>query len=650
MNTKIKNQPGCWVLEAILGLLLLLGSSERLFAAAAPMVLQVNVSEAIALPVSKVTKLAIADPAVADVVALSENEVSVIGKQAGITTLTICYAATKPTEVYRVEVSNAGNGIVAAGIRTLLAEPGIDVREVGNAVVLDGQVQDELQLHRAVQLAEACAGASTTNKVKVVNLLEVKNPRQISVRIRVAEVLSSAVKKLGLRWFGPAGEVQYAMSFNAIDNLVNQVTHGFIQPASASPNATPGAIGDAATPSLDVVLQMFLDHDCAKLLSEPTLLTQSGNEASFLVGQEYPIVQVLPNSVTVEYKKIGVIVKIKPTADSKNRITTTIHAEVSQIASVLSQGSVSVPIIGTKTTDTMLQVDDGQTIVIGGLLENNLTRDELRKLPWLADIPLFGHLFRYKDREQTQHEVLFFMTPTVVKDMAAATVGASHTPIMNQWNGSKGTEKVLELPDGERIVTIEDAAELRLNQKHVVRLEARPSNIEGRGEITIHDLVRNSLRMRPDRIVVGEVRGREALDMLQAMNTGHEGSISTIHANTSRDALARLETMVMMTGMELPSRAIREQIASAVHLLVHVGRMNDGSRKVINVSEIQGLEGNVVVLQDLFTFHQNGIGDGGKVLGHLLPTGMVPKFLDWFASQGISLPLEIFAQPKNEKG
>jgi pilus assembly protein CpaF len=198
------------------------------------------------------------------------------------------------------------------------------------------------------------------------------------------------------------------------------------------------------------------------------------------------------------------------------------------------------------------------------------------------------------------------------------------------------------IPEGERIVTIEDAAELKLHQSHVVRLESRPPNIEGKGEVKIRDLVRNSLRMRPDRIIVGEVRGGEALDMLQAMNTGHEGSISTVHSNSPRDALSRLETMVMMSGMDLPSRAIREQVASAIHIIIQIGRLSDGSRKVVSVSEVQGMEGNVIVLQDLFTYQQKGVGEGGKVLGTMQATGMVPKFLDRFNSAGVHLPTEVF--------
>jgi len=244
---------------------------------------------------------------------------------------------------------------------------------------------------------------------------------------------------------------------------------------------------------------------------------------------------------------------------------------------------------------------------------------------------------------------------TLTQGVASFLAGCVKAKLNILISGGTGSGKTTLLnvlssfiPAGERVITIEDAAELRLSQPHVVRLESRPPNIEGRGEITIRDLVRNSLRMRPDRIVVGEVRGGEALDMLQAMNTGHEGSISTIHANSPRDALARMETMVMMAGMELPSRAIREQMASAIHMLVHVSRLTDGSRKVVNVSEIHGMENNVIVLQDLFVFRQKGIGEGGKVLGQIYPTGMIPKFMDIFHSRGIHLPREIFSMPSQE--
>jgi pilus assembly protein CpaF len=200
------------------------------------------------------------------------------------------------------------------------------------------------------------------------------------------------------------------------------------------------------------------------------------------------------------------------------------------------------------------------------------------------------------------------------------------------------------IPDDERIVTIEDAAELQLRQEHVVTLESRPANIEGKGAIPIRELVRNALRMRPDRIVVGECRAAEALDMLQAMNTGHDGSMSTGHANSPRDMLSRLETMVMMTGMELPLRAIREQIASAVDLIVHQSRLKDGTRRITNITEVQGMEGDVVVMQDIFIFEQTGVIDG-KIQGRLRPTGIRPKFSEKFEASGIHLPPNTFGTP-----
>jgi pilus assembly protein CpaF len=212
-------------------------------------------------------------------------------------------------------------------------------------------------------------------------------------------------------------------------------------------------------------------------------------------------------------------------------------------------------------------------------------------------------------------------------------------------SGGTGTGKTTMLnvlssfiPESDRIVTIEDAVELQLQQRHVVRLESRPPNIEGKGAITIRDLVRNSLRMRPDRIIVGEVRGGESLDMLQAMNTGHDGSLSTVHANSPRDAIARLETLVLMAGMDLPLRAIREQASSAVDLIVQVTRLRDGSRRITHVTEVQGMEGDVVTLQDVFLFdYSAGLDPQGRFLGKAIPTGIRPRFLDRFAELGIQV-------------
>ena len=197
------------------------------------------------------------------------------------------------------------------------------------------------------------------------------------------------------------------------------------------------------------------------------------------------------------------------------------------------------------------------------------------------------------------------------------------------------------IPGDERIITIENAAELQLRQEHVVTLESRPPNIEGRGEITIRDLVINSLRMRPERIIVGECRGGETLDMLQAMNTGHDGSMTTAHANSPRDAIARVETMCLMAGMELPVRAIREQVASAMDLICHQERMRDGTRKIVSITEVSGMEGDVITMTDIFVFEQTGI-ENGKIIGRLRPTGLRPKFMDKIETAGINLPPSIF--------
>ena len=212
-------------------------------------------------------------------------------------------------------------------------------------------------------------------------------------------------------------------------------------------------------------------------------------------------------------------------------------------------------------------------------------------------------------------------------------------------SGKTTTLNVLSgfVPSDERIVTVEDAAELQLHQDHVVRLESRPANVEGRGAVTTRDLVRNALRMRPDRIVVGEVRDGAALDMLQAMNTGHDGSLTTLHANTPRDALARLETMVLMAGMDLPIRAIREQVASAVHLIIQVSRLKDGSRKITHITEIVGMESEIITLQDLFLFDfRAGTDERGRFRGTLQPTGLRPRFLENLEAHGVTLPQEIF--------
>ncbi|MFP4686472.1 MAG: CpaF family protein [bacterium] len=263
---------------------------------------------------------------------------------------------------------------------------------------------------------------------------------------------------------------------------------------------------------------------------------------------------------------------------------------------------------------------EGPTVTIRKFAEDPLTVEDLIK---------FGSLSRQ------MADFLNGCVDAALNIIVSGGTGSGKTTTLNCLSSF--------IPSDDRIVTIEDSAELQLQQEHVVRLETRPPNIEGTGEVTMRDLVKNSLRMRPDRIIVGECRGGEALDMLQAMNTGHDGSLTTVHANNPREAISRLETLVMMAGMDLPQRAIREQISSAVDLVVQQSRLRDGSRKVISIAEIQGMEQDTVLLSEIFTFEQEGMVDN-KIVGKLKPTGVRPSFFKRFKEEGIELPKDLFVE------
>jgi pilus assembly protein CpaF len=257
-----------------------------------------------------------------------------------------------------------------------------------------------------------------------------------------------------------------------------------------------------------------------------------------------------------------------------------------------------------------------------------------------------------KEKLQVQQLVEFgSLTPQMAEFLRVCVVsrlnivisggtGAGKTTLLNVLSGF--------IPEQERIITIEDAAELQLQQEHVVRLETKVANIEGRGAVSTRELVRNSLRMRPDRIVIGECRAGEALDMLQAMNTGHDGSLTTIHANSPRDALARLETLVLMAGVELPVKSIRQQVSAAIDLIVQESRLKDGARKLTAITEVAGMEGETIVLTDIFRFEQTGVSSEGKVIGQLKPTGIRPLFMPRIEAAGFKLPAEIFGANLND--
>ena len=392
--------------------------------AAEPPVIQVGVGMAVPYPTESGTKIAIADPAIVDITTLSESQVSIIGKKLGVTTLTVL-RPDGSTTVVRVEVINDAAAFI---IRQMVGMPDLVVRSVGDSLVLDGRVDNELQMQRAVQIAGAY-------KDKVINLIEVTSPRQVRIRTRVAEVSTTALKQLGIEYFGPNGQVQYG--YGRVDFSEGpggqSAAHGFLNSAVQSFTAGTIPIGVEAT------LHLLIQNNKARVLSEPTLVTLSGKEASFLSGGEMPIVQQLQNTFTVEFKQFGVLMKIKPTVDSERNINTHISTEVSDVnPNITIQG---VPSFSTRRAETDVQVKDGQTIFIGGLLSHNVT-DQLRKFPWLADIPVLGLLFRSKDFQASRSELLIFVTPEVIKDVDAEAAMAVQTQAMRDWNNEAGRDEL----------------------------------------------------------------------------------------------------------------------------------------------------------------------------------------------------------------
>jgi pilus assembly protein CpaF len=332
------------------------------------------------------------------------------------------------------------------------------------------------------------------------------------------------------------------------------------------------------------------------------------------------------NPSTIYVEKFGKLIRTGKTFLDENHLMRIIDKVVSRIGRRVDEASPYV--------DARLPDGSRVNIIISPLVLNGPTMT-IRKFS--ADPFTIEDLIQMGTCSKKTADFLKGCVKGRINILVSGGTGTGKTTMLNVLSSF--------ISNDERIVTIEDAAELQLNQQHVIRLESRPPNIEGKGAVYIRDLVRNALRMRPDRIVVGEVRGGEALDMLQAMNTGHDGSISTVHANTPRDVLSRLETMVLMAGVDLPVRAIREQVASAINLIVQLSRMKDGSRKIIKVVEVQGMEGEIITLQDIFVYDYSlGIDEKGKYKGAIKPTGLRPKFISRLNDYGIELPNSIFME------
>jgi pilus assembly protein CpaF len=319
------------------------------------------------------------------------------------------------------------------------------------------------------------------------------------------------------------------------------------------------------------------------------------------------------------------------------------HGKIEKVPVTFESNSHVMRIVDRIVSPLGRRVDEGQPFVDARLMDGSRVNIII---PPLALIGPIITIRKFAKKPFTLDELVKRGSFTAeYVEFAKACVQAKLNIVISGGTGSGKTTQLNMLsgfiPDGERILTIENAAELQLRQEHVIGLESRPPNIEGRGEVSMRDLVVNSLRMRPDRIIVGECRSGEALDMLQAMNTGHEGSMTTVHANSPRDAVHRLETMVLMAGVELPLRAIREQIAGAIDLIIQIARMRDGTRKIVEVTEVQGMEGEVIVTQEVFKFENAGVKDG-KILGKLKPTGIRPKFMEKIEAANIFLPPQIF--------
>jgi len=380
----------------------------------------------------------------------------------------------------------------------------------------------------------------------------------------------------------------------------------------------------------EIALQIIVEESAPLSVKQRTVIIQRIEDEVMGLGPLEPLLadktisDILVNGAKSVYiERHGKLEKTNVTFNDNAHLLNTIDRIVSAVGRRIDESS---PMVDARLSDGSrvnaiippLAID-GPSVSIRRFAVELLSADDLISLGTIS---------------AEMAKVLEVIVKARLNVLISGGTGSGKTTTLNILSGF--------IPEDERVVTIEDSAELQLQQPHVVRLETRPPNIEGRGEVTSRDLVRNSLRMRPERIIVGEVRGAEALDMLQAMNTGHDGSLTTIHANTPRDALGRVENMVSMTGISFPVKALRAQIAAAINIVIQVSRLEDGSRKLVSIQEINGMEGDIITMSELFTFDRSSIDEEGKVIGKIKATGVVPAFYKGLAPRGIDLPIETF--------
>ena len=583
---------------------------------------------------------------------VENRQIVLLGQGAGETTVHLWMKDGSETS-FRVNIHSEDIERIRKEVQTLMQDhPEIQVRALGNKVLLEG-------VYRVAGVA-ARVRSVLTKYPDVLNLVQddlpavkpIRMDPMIHLDLRVVEVRKRALDQLGIKWANSAEGPMFATSVLGYSNApwAAQSKPGY--PAVNTNRPAVGYLGLAS--QITSALQFLEQSGDSWTLAEPRLSCKSGGKSKFVAGGEIPIpVSMGLGQTSVVYKQYGVVIEFNPVSDAEGNIESSIEVEVSEPDPRNSnQGFVAftsdqtvLGIIERIVAPVGRRIDESSPMVDARL------KDGSRVNAVIPPLALKGPsltIRKFSKRKLGAEDLLKFASasPEMI-DFLRVCVKHNKNIIISGGTGSGKTTllNILSnfIPEGDRIVSIEDAAELQLHHPNLVSMESRPANLEGKGQITIRELVKNALRMRPDRIVVGECRGGEALDMLQAMNTGHDGSLTTAHANTPRDMLSRLEVMVLMAGMDLPVAAIREQVSSAVDVIVQQSRLTCGARKITSIVEVTGIESGKIQLQEIFAYVQEGFDEHGKTLGHFTGRGCVPEFYETLAARGVALDMGIFS-------